>query len=145
MGPLIKKEIRLVLPAWILAMFLAIIPAWIAGSVWNLNDSVSVWQSGFWLEAVVPVIFSLGLLLLGLSPFGQEFSQGTFTILLSQPAERSRIWRTKLVILGLAFLTAWLAAVVSLWFQFLLYDDYMHTRFAGDFGDAVVFLTVSVL
>src|SRR5215469_10188307 len=108
MGPLIKKEIRLVLPAWILAMFLAIIPAWIAGSVWNLNDSVSVWQSGFWLEAVVPLIFALGLLLLGLSPFGQEFSQGTFTVLLSQPVDRSRVWWTKISLAAAAFLTVWL-------------------------------------
>lgn len=171
MTPLIRKEIRLLLPGWIAAMILAIVPAWIAGTAWRLNYSVNVAQSGFWLEGVTPVIFALGLLLLGLSPFGQEFSQGTFTVLLSQPTERLRIWRTKIALAAAAFLIVWLAAIVSIWCQYFLYD-YFHPipnglygfrrghvippgyyfnfeghfqLFSGAFDYAIVFLTVSAL
>src|SRR5215472_14329395 len=167
MSPLIKKEIRLLLPAWIGAMILAIVPFWIAG-VWNLNYSANIAESGFWLEGVIPIIFALGILLLGLSPFGQEFSQGTFTILLSQPAGRSRIWWTKISLAATAFLTVWFAAVISLQCQFLLYDHFhpadirfniqpasllvgshsiyaQYQRFPGLFNWAATFITLSVL
>jgi hypothetical protein len=166
MSPLIKKEIRLVLPAWALAMALAIIPAWIVGTAWNLindsgfNYSVQA-QSGLWLEGLVPIIFALGLLLLGLTPFGQEFSQGTFTVLLSQPVERSRVWRTKIFLVATAFLVVWLAAVISVWCQYYLYDhfhpvDSMHRLhylyfnknyeyFSAAFDHTAVVLALSVL
>ncbi len=124
MSPLIKKEIRLLLPAWIGAMILAIVPAWIGGTVWNLNDSVNRAEAGFWLEGLVPMLFALGILSLGPSPFGQEFSHGTFTVLLSQPIERSRIWRTKISILSIAFFTVWLAAIVSIACQYYLYGHF---------------------
>src|ERR1700677_3613895 len=105
MSALVKKEVRLLLPAWIAAMLLAVVPAWISGAAWNMDYSVNQAQSGFWLQGLVPMIFALGVLSLGLSSFGQEFSLGTFTVLLSQPAERSRVWWTKLLVLSLAFLT----------------------------------------
>ena len=160
MSALVKKEVRLLLPAWIAAMLLAVVPAWISGAAWNMDYSVNQAQSGFWLQGLVPMIFALGVLSLGLSSFGQEFSLGTFTVLLSQPAERSRVWWTKLLVLSLAFLTVLLAAVVSIWCQYFLYD-YLHPistpfehylylgghyqRFSGAFGYDIVFLTLSAL
>jgi ABC-type transport system involved in multi-copper enzyme maturation permease subunit len=161
MSPLVKKEIRLVLPAWILAMLLAIVPAWVAGTAWNMDNSTNRAEAGFWLEGLVPCIFALGLLLLGLSPFGQEFSQGTFTVLLSQPAGRSRIWWTKITLAATAFSTVWLAALVSLWFQYYLYDhfhpidslhpfrelyfNHQYQRFSASLDNSLIFLTLAVL
>jgi ABC-type transport system involved in multi-copper enzyme maturation permease subunit len=161
MSPLIKKEVRLLLPAWAVAMMLAVVPAWIGGTVWNLNDSVNRAEAGFWLEGLVPMLFALGILSLGLSPFGQEFSQGTFTVLLSQPVDRARIWRTKLSLLFFAFLTVWLAGIVSIGCQYYLYghfhpvdylykNDYVYFNktFQGytvALSRAIVFLTLSVL
>jgi ABC-type transport system involved in multi-copper enzyme maturation permease subunit len=161
MSPLVKKEIRLVLPAWIVAMLLAIVPAWVGGMAWNLDHSVNLAEAGFWLEGATPVIFALGLLLLGLTPFGQEFSQGTFTVLLSQPVDRSRVWRTKIFLVATAFLVVWLAAVISVWCQYYLYDHFHPTNsmhrlkylyfnknyeyFSVAFGHTVIFLALSVL
>jgi hypothetical protein len=167
MSALIKKEIRLLLPAWIAAMLLAVVPAWFTGIAWNLDYTAGLAQSDFLLEGLVPLIFALGILFLGISPFGREFSQGTFTVLLSQPAERSRIWRTKISILVLAFLTVWAAALASIWSQYSLYD-YLHPlpihfgnpsllrdhyvywsghyrRFSEAFDSSFIFLTLSVL
>jgi ABC-type transport system involved in multi-copper enzyme maturation permease subunit len=150
MNPLVKKEIRLLLPAWIGAMLLAIVPAWVAGTVCNLNDFNSRWLMDFLVRAGIPVIFALGILLLGLSSFGQEFSQGTFTVLLSQPVERSRIWWTKIVVLSIAFLTVWLTATISISCQFYLHDYFpynqpVHSTEFEEFDYAVGFLTLSVL
>jgi hypothetical protein len=167
MSPLIKKEIRLLLPAWVAAMLLGIVPAWFSGIAWNLDYTTNLAESSFLLEGLVPLIFALGILFLGISPFGQEFSQGTFTVLLSQPAERSRVWRTKISILAMAFFIVWAAALASIWCQYYLYD-YLHPlplkfgnpallrdhpvyfnehyrRFSGAFDYAFIFLTISVL
>ncbi|HTR42510.1 MAG TPA: hypothetical protein VMH87_12930 [Pseudomonadales bacterium] len=150
MNPLIKKEIRLVLPAWIGAMILAIAPAWVAGTIWNLNTYDTRWLIDFFVTAGIPVMFTLGILLLGLSSFGQEFSHGTFTVLLSQPMERSRIWRTKILILFIAFLVIWAAAAVSILAQLYLHDYFpynqpLHSAESGQFHSAIGFLTLSVL
>src|SRR6516162_9032863 len=145
MKTLIKKEIRLLLPAWVVAMLLAIVPAWIGGAALNLDYQIHQLHSEFRLEEFVPVLFALGILLLGISTFGQEFNQNTFQVLLSQPMERARVWRTKITVLAVAFL----------WSQFCLYDQlhlatylkgHIHLTYdSGAVGYAVVFLTVSAL
>jgi ABC-type transport system involved in multi-copper enzyme maturation permease subunit len=155
MKTFIKKEIRLLLPAWVVAMLLAIVPAWIGGAALNLDYRIHQVHSEFRLEEFVPVLFALGILLLGISTFGQEFNQNTFQVLLSQPMERARVWRTKITVLAVAFLSVWLVAVVSLWSQFCLYDQlhlatylkgHIHLTYdSGAVGYAVVFLTVSAL
>jgi ABC-type transport system involved in multi-copper enzyme maturation permease subunit len=104
MNPLIKKEIRLLLPAWVAAMLLAIVPVWIA-SVWsNFPPQETLY---------VPFAFDLGILLLSITSFGQEFSLGTFSIFLSQPTERRRVWLVKTTVLAVAFILVFLAMVVS--------------------------------
>src|SRR5215469_8768339 len=96
MRTLIKKEIRLLLPAWITAMLLAIVPL-----------SISKW-AGWLTEAPdigVPLGFIVGFLLLGIQSFGQEINSGTFTALLAQPMERRRIWRIKMSVMAFAFVS----------------------------------------
>ena len=104
MNPLVKKEIRLLLPAWIAAMLLAIFPIWIA-SVWSRVPSEA--------NPYVLLALALGLILLGITSFGQEFSSSTFTLLLSQPIERRRLWFIKTAVLATACISVLLMPVVS--------------------------------
>jgi hypothetical protein len=103
MSPLIKKEIRLLLPAWIVAMVLAIFTPPIPGA-WLLGTSGT------------PFGLILGLLLLGIASFGQEFSSGSFSTLLSHPMERGRIWNVKTRILFYAFALVFVGWVVHIIF-----------------------------
>jgi ABC-type transport system involved in multi-copper enzyme maturation permease subunit len=119
MNPLVKKEIRLLLPAWIAAMLLAIIPTWIA-PVWSrVPPEVNLY---------VQLAFALGFLLLAIASFGQEFGSGTFAVLLSQPVERRRLWFVKTVILAGAFVSVLLALLVSWTVQFNLYDFALYAQ-----------------
>ena len=107
MSPLIRKEIRLILPFWGVAIFLAIVPAFLAPKdLWmsRVNESI-FWALGF------------GAILLGLAPFGQEFSLGTFPSLLAQPFERRRIWATKVLLILLAALLVLIAFMMAVHFR----------------------------
>jgi hypothetical protein len=99
MNPLLRKEFRLLLPAWIAALASATLPLW---SGWNLRG----WS--------VPC-FGLAALFLGLTPFGQEMSGGTFGLLLSQPERRQRFWRCKAGLLALALASAWALFALCWW------------------------------
>jgi hypothetical protein len=95
MSPLVKKEIRVLLPAWFAALaVIAVLPPCLQFLALNNvpynPDILSVW-------------FGLGCLLLSLATFGNEFSAKTFPVQLSQPIERSSIWWTKVLILAIAF------------------------------------------
>lgn len=126
MSPLIKKEIRLLLPAWTVAMLLVIIPAMLMAAAWMVHLEYQPVDELYMMSTyLVPLLFALGVLPLGLASFGQEFSSGTFAILLSQPAERLRIWRTKINILALAFLSVWLVAVILSLCQYYYFSDEM--------------------
>jgi alpha-tubulin suppressor-like RCC1 family protein len=107
MSALVRKEIRLILPFWSIAIFLAVAPAWIAprGSSVSGMDPSLFWAFGF------------GMVLLGMAPFGQEFSLGTFSSLLAQPVERQRIWRTKTLLIMVAMLLVFIAFMVSVHFR----------------------------
>ena len=94
MNPLVRKEIRLLLPAWVAALVAATMPLW----PWqNVRDA---WFPWFF-------VFNAAILALALSPFGQEMSYGTFSLLLVQPEERKRFWRIKTGLLAIAMLSAW--------------------------------------
>lgn len=124
MNPLVQKEIRLLLPAWIAAMLLAVLPAVIMDLGW-LVDLVSGNSARDYydlLAFVLPVIFSVGALLLGVSSFGQELNAGTFSILLSQPIARQRVWRVKTTALLLAFISVGLAGMAAIWSQFYIFQ-----------------------
>ena len=113
MNALARKEVRLILPGWIVALTLAVIPMWLTP-----RDSFEMWRkgdSGYWM---LSIWLAFGILWPALSSFGQEFSLGTFSTLLAQPAERSRIWRLKLGVLIVAAITALAAAIASFALRF---------------------------
>jgi hypothetical protein len=91
MTPLLRKEIRLLLPTWVAALLAATTPLW-----W--------WREG---TGMLPAFIGLGVLGLSLSSFGQEMSHGTFGLLLVQPVERRILWRIKFALLILATVSAW--------------------------------------
>ena len=97
MNAILRKEVRLLMPAWIAALLQATLPSLFLISIGYRNHS-----------DLGPLIFGplgFGILLMGLASFGQEFSAGTFSILLAQPIPRRKIWRLKIGILSLASLT----------------------------------------
>jgi hypothetical protein len=100
--PLIAKEIRLLLPAFVMALALAVIPVWLLPND-GVNSAAKV--------ALYP--FCFGVVMLALSAFGREFGLQTFSLLLAQPLERGLIWRTKISVLSLATATVFAAWYVS--------------------------------
>ena len=79
MNPLVKKEIRLLLPSFVVAVLLALVQG-----ITRPYD--------FYLA---PLLF-FGLTIMALTTMGREASLNTFSMMLAQPAERMRIWQTKL-------------------------------------------------
>src|SRR5579883_2245727 len=106
MNGLVRKEIRSILPVWILALVLATLPVWV---VWPGPGRV-LFQS---LGLMVFGPFCLGVLLLSISPFGQELNWGTFAVLLSQPIPRPRVWVVKVTVVAIALGLAFAAFAVS--------------------------------
>jgi ABC-type transport system involved in multi-copper enzyme maturation permease subunit len=99
MNALIRKEIRLLFPTWVIGLATAF-------SAWS--------QPGGSTPLITMVLFALPyfvcplmVVLLALSSFGRELSAGTFSNLLSQPVPRLRIWWTKTALLA--------AGVGSIW------------------------------
>jgi hypothetical protein len=114
MNALIRKEIRLIIWPWIAALILATAPGWLCAS--HVHET---WQGN--LTAINDTIiqvslyaFALGCVVLALTAFGQEFTLRTFTLTLSQPIDRKKIWRTKTVILAIAIGVVAAAAIISL-------------------------------
>jgi hypothetical protein len=96
MNALVKKEIRLLLPNWSVAMLLAMVQA-----ITRPYDFY------------IATLLFFGLTIMALTTIGRETSLNTFSSLLAQPAERIRIWQIKLSVLAMAFVTVlfvWLAA-----------------------------------
>jgi ABC-type transport system involved in multi-copper enzyme maturation permease subunit len=96
MNALVKKEIRLLLPSWMAAVLLALVQA-----ITRPYDFY------------VACLLFFGLTIMALTTFGRETSLNTFSLLLAQPAERRRIWQTKISVLAVAFLIVfgvWLMA-----------------------------------
>ena len=96
MNVLVKKEIRLLLPGWMVAVLLALVQA-----ITRPYDFY------------VAFLLFFGLTIMALTPFGRESSLDTFSSLLALPAERLRIWQAKLAVLAVAFLIVfgvWLLA-----------------------------------
>ena len=89
MNPLLKKEIRLLLPAWLAVLFLEMGMPWLGS---DHEDTLMF----------APYFFFFGMVLLAVDSFGREFSLGTFSSLMAQPMERRQIWRTKTSVLLIA-------------------------------------------
>jgi ABC-type transport system involved in multi-copper enzyme maturation permease subunit len=138
MKALIKKEIRLLMPAWITAMLLATVP--------GILNVISIYCYGFMpsgggLFFFVQLMFAAGVLLLGINSFGEELSYNTFSALLSQPLKRPRIWLIKTATLAIAFISVWLAGILLATWQL----HFLKWWFRTDFNDTFEFLTLSAL
>jgi hypothetical protein len=115
MNAALRKEIRLLLPAWIVALVAATVPAWIMG----LDDQVCF------------ILFAAGALLLSLSSFGLEMSLGTFPSLLAQPRPRLDIWRLKIGLLAVGLLLVVMVAAFSWWLRMrTIFAETNYTDFA---------------
>ncbi len=95
MNPRLAKEIRPLMLPWLVAA--------LAGGmmpVLRVMDRTTLpWASPFMAASFV---FFGCVLLLAAMTFGVEFQQRTFQMLLSQPCERSRVWKVKAAVLGFA-------------------------------------------
>src|SRR5262249_16596900 len=89
MSTLVKKEIRLLLPAWLGAAAIAIFSAYSLSEEPVLRDC----------------IVGLGFVLLAVASYGRELGCGTFSFLLSQPMSRRRLWLVKIGVLAAALLS----------------------------------------
>ena len=118
MNALVRKELRLLLPALVAALAAATLPVW----------------SGRDFQGLATPCFGLAALFLGLTPFGQEMSWGTFGLLLSQPEKRQRFWRLKAGLLALALLSAWGLFALCWWIGSRHQDRWFVINF-GTFAD----------
>lgn len=92
MNALVKKEIRLLLPAWITAMLLIIAPiplVLLMHGTFNTGTSkmLSIFSVG------------TGCVVLGLAGFGREVTSKTLSLLLAQPRPREELWQAKVGVL----------------------------------------------
>jgi hypothetical protein len=101
MNAALRKEARLIMPAWIAALLAATLPVWVMGA--DLG----------WMEQMSYIFFTAGALLLSLASFGLEMSLGTFPSLLAQPRPRLEIWRMKIGLLAAALAVVVAAACLS--------------------------------
>ena len=133
MSPLVKREIRLLLPAWTAAMLLAIAPAWIIQYFFAYQGGVD--------DVPPPFFIMLGMLFLGVDSFGQEFSFKTFSSLLSQPVTRTRIWWIKISVLAIAFVSTLVGALVS-WDLFVDWHPAYSSHFLSAFNAMPLWMLV---
>jgi ABC-type transport system involved in multi-copper enzyme maturation permease subunit len=103
MNALLKKEIRLLLPSFLIGCALTF-SNWLL--MWKHNDALSSM-----LSLLPMVVCPAVAVMMALDSFGGEVSSGTFTNLLAQPVSRLKIWETKISLLATALLV-----VGVLWF-----------------------------
>ena len=77
MNALIRKEMRLLLPSWLAAIFLLVTPAVLG------RAETPVVATLLLAGVAVPFVTALGT-------FGREFNSGTFSSLIALPVSRSR-------------------------------------------------------
>lgn len=124
MSALVKKEIRLIWPAWLVALLLSVVQA-----ITRPYDFY------------VATLLFLGLTMMALSSIGREASLNTFSNLLAQPAERTRLWRIKLSVLAAAFLS-----VLGVWFLAFIWAFATSSRDANDVENSYnLFITVCLI
>lgn len=123
MNPLLKKEIRLLLPSWMVAMLLALVQA-----ITRPYD--------FYIACLL----FFGLTIMALTTFGRETSLNTFSLLLAQPAERIRIWQTKLSVLAVAFLT-----VFIVWLVCFFISGFLHVFATNDYDSYNLFIIICLI
>jgi len=103
MNAFLKKEIRLLLPSFLIGCVMTV-STWL--SPWRNHDAIRDILSLLPFVACPAVV-----VMMVLNSFGVEISSGTFTNLLAQPISRLKIWETKISLLAVALLV-----VDILWF-----------------------------
>ncbi|HLX69457.1 MAG TPA: hypothetical protein VKV04_07510, partial [Verrucomicrobiae bacterium] len=98
MSVLLRKEIRSLFPAWMMTIVATLLIAFVSPNGAN----------------VLLFVVAIGCVVLGITSFGSEFSQGTFSLLLAQPIPRSKIWSAKTMTLGTALLSVAIMVCVVL-------------------------------
>jgi len=92
MNPLAKKEIRLLLPNFVIGCVLAV------SNLLQPQNSNSIFL-------VLPFLFCPAIVvMLALNSFGAEVSSGNFSSLLALPVSRLKIWQTKILLLAISLL-----------------------------------------
>ncbi len=74
--------------------------AWSVCAITDVGNLIGLFSQGVFarfLMAIAAFAFFAGCLVLAAAPFGYEFPLRTWPLLLGQPLERSRLWRTKLL------------------------------------------------
>ncbi len=123
----LRKEIRLLLPAWGVAMALAAVPfQWLPRPATPIDIDFG-WGNG--------IAFALGILLLAVSVFGREIAGGMWKTILSQPVSRKVIWKRKLAVFA--------AGAVLVWLVFWLSSG-MGERFSWRLGTASLAVAAAI-
>jgi len=97
MNPLVKKEIRLLLPSVAVCWALGL-----TNLFFRFNPDGSL--QGWWWFVPAFVFCGAMTVMLALNSFGAEISSGTFSNLLAQPVSRQKIWDTKILVLAVSLL-----------------------------------------
>src|SRR2546425_12814719 len=97
MNPRLAKELRPLLWPWGIAALAG------AGHLVALANPVfAKGEFGSFLTGLAGVAFVTGVLVLAALPMGVELHDRTLALLLSQPTERTRLWKEKLMAATLA-------------------------------------------
>ncbi len=120
MSALVRKEIRLLLPSFGMALLLTF-SLWLVPTVSSPEPNLRI------LLTVFPFLLCPAMLVMtALDSFGREISSGTFANLLAQPVARGRIWWTKVVLLagalGIVSAAWWLSFLLHMPFNFTEQD-----------------------
>jgi hypothetical protein len=135
MNALVRKEVRLMLPSWLTALALALVPF---GVFWCLPV-----RSVDGPAHLALVTFSIGALMMALATFGGELGAGTFSALMSQPVSRLRLWRVKVSVLALAMGSILLVVGGFLHWMNLQHDGYFRPEYGRDYALACGFIALA--
>jgi len=123
MNPLVKKEIRLLLPGFLIGVALTF-TSWL---IFN-GRFESNWN---WVVLFVSLVACpMMAVFMALNSFGAEISSGTFSNLLAQPVSRLKIWQTKISLLTVAMLVFGV-----LWFSPFFYLRIFFSNSPDNFND----------
>jgi alpha-tubulin suppressor-like RCC1 family protein len=101
MNAFLKKEIRLLLPSFLIGCALTLANWFLFWENQILENSSAI--NGI-LTLIPLMVCPAVAVMLALDSFGVEVSSGTFTNLLAQPLSRLKIWQTKISLLAVALL-----------------------------------------
>ena len=134
MNALVQKEVRLLLPSFVIGFLLTF-------SIWMIPDEPNSAPVLWPILVIFPFLLCPAMVvMMALDSFGRELSAGTFSSLIAQPIPRARIWWTKTLLLAAAILSVWAAW----WFSLLNSKTFMNQNGLHEmFVAAVLFALVT--